>query len=181
MPRSTRQTKQHASRDAMLSRRDARQPSVNRPGAIADDTQFDEGWSPRIEARVRDESLSLRVELPGFAADDLDIEIIEDMLVVRGERQESHVKCVCGCYTDEITYLVFSRTIQLPTGTNADEAIATFCDGVLQITMQFSPPRMTALEPNETGAASADEINRVAQARRPMRGRAYRPSLLSVN
>ncbi len=103
----------------------------------SDDSQFDESWSPRIEALVGNEHLSLRVELPGFAADEIEVEIIDAVLVIRGERQESHIKRVCGCYTDEIRFLVFSRKIQLPSGTNANAAIATFHEGVLQVTMQF--------------------------------------------
>ena len=148
-------------------------------------TAIQENWSPKIEAVVRDDHLIVRIDVPGFAAEDVEIEIIDDVLAIRGERKESHTERVSGYYSDESSYILFSRKIQLPQGTDAGDAIATLYEGVLQVTMHFSPSSADEMDADD----AASEGSRVAgrgrnlldEARRAFVGRIYRPLLVSVH
>lgn len=144
-----------------------------------------ENWSPRIEAVVRDDHLIVRVDLPGFAAEDVEIEIVDDVLAIRGERKESHTERVSGYYSDESSYILFSRKIQLPQGTDAEDAIATLYEGVLQVTMHFSPSSAEEMEADESTSKDSRAAGRgrslLDEARRAFVGRIYRPLLVSVH
>jgi HSP20 family protein len=56
-------------------------------------------------------------------------------LVIQGERKEEKERKEKGYYASERSYGVFYRAILLPEGVKADEAKATFKDGVLEIAM----------------------------------------------
>ena len=144
-----------------------------------------ENWSPKIEAIVRDDHLIVRVDLPGFAAEDVEIEIVDDVLAIRGERKESHTERVSGYYSDESSYMLFSRKIQLPQGTDAEDAIATLYEGVLQVTMHFAPVSEDEMVEDDKASVGKRVAGRgrslLDEARRAFVGRIYRPLLVSVH
>lgn len=92
-------------------------------------------WTPQIEIFERDNQLVIRADLPGLKKDDVQIELRDDSVVLRGERQEERKEEREGVYTTERTYGRFYREIPLPEGGDTDEATATFRDGVLEITI----------------------------------------------
>ena len=92
-------------------------------------------WTPQIELFERENQLVIRADLPGLKKDDVQIELRDDSVVIRGERQEERQEEREGFYTTERTYGRFYREIPLPEGADTDEATATFRDGVLEITI----------------------------------------------
>jgi HSP20 family protein len=95
--------------------------------------QFD--WSPQIEVHERDGQFIVRADLPGLSTDDVKVDINDDALTIRGERKQEHEENREGFYRSERSYGSFFRSIPLPEGVNAEEAKASFRDGVLEITM----------------------------------------------
>jgi HSP20 family protein len=93
-------------------------------------------WSPRVEAFERDGQLVVRADLPGMSKDDVDVEIADDALIIRGERRQEHEEHRDGFSVCEVTHGSFYRRIPLPEGVNTQNAAATFRDGVLEIKMQ---------------------------------------------
>jgi HSP20 family protein len=114
-------------RRSWLSRRESGSPS--RLGV----------WSPRIEAFQKGDRFIVRAELPGLKKDQVNVELTEDALTIRGERREEHNEEREGYYHSEREYGEFSRTIPLPEGVIGDSAQANFRDGVLEVSMQAAP------------------------------------------
>jgi HSP20 family protein len=91
----------------------------------------DEAAEHRLAANVRDEedAFVLTALVPGLKADDLTINILEDVLTVQGEFKQ-----------DENEYLLrelpvgdFRRSLRLPAAVSADKAEAKITDGVLTL------------------------------------------------
>jgi HSP20 family protein len=93
------------------------------------------GWTPQVEIFRRDGQLVIRADLPGVDKDNVQIELRDDSVVIRGERQEEHEEKREGFYRSERAYGSFYREIPLPQGVNTENATANFRDGVLEITM----------------------------------------------
>jgi HSP20 family protein len=92
-------------------------------------------WSPQVEVFERDDQLVVRADLPGMRKDDVDVEITDDAIVIKGERTQEYEGREEGFYRSERSYGKFYRSIPLPEGIDPEEANATFRDGVLEITM----------------------------------------------
>ena len=92
-------------------------------------------WSPQVEMFERDGQLVVRADLPGLTKDDVKVEITDNAINLSGERKSEHEEKGEGYYRSERSYGSFYRSIPLPEGVNADDANATFNNGVLEITM----------------------------------------------
>jgi HSP20 family protein len=92
-------------------------------------------WYPQIEVSERGGNLVVCADLPGIRKEDVHLEIHDDYLVLEGERRLENEENQGGVYRSERSYGRFYRTIPLPDGTNAEQAKATFKDGVLEVTV----------------------------------------------
>jgi HSP20 family protein len=92
-------------------------------------------WSPQIEVLEREGSLIVRADLPGLRKDDIKVEISDDRLTLKGERRQEDMEEREGYYRSERSYGGFYRSIPLPAGVNANDAKASFRDGVLEVTI----------------------------------------------
>jgi HSP20 family protein len=110
-------------------------------------------WLPQVEAFERGGQLIVRADLPGLTKDDINVDITDDAIKIRGERQQEKEENDEGYYRSERSYGSFYREIPLPAGVNADEANATFRNGVLEITMP-APARQTSSRRIEIGEGS---------------------------
>lgn len=85
-----------------------------------------------IETR---DAILIRTAVAGVKPEDIDIHVTGDLVTIRGERshkKESHDATV---HYQECFWGAFSRSIVLPHAVNAEEADATFEDGVLELTI----------------------------------------------
>ena len=98
--------------------------------------EFDREWVPQIEVRQNNGKLLVRADLPGLTKEDLKVELTNDMLTLSGERKEEKEEKRDGFYRSERSYGSFYREIPLPEGAKAEDAAATFRNGVLEITMR---------------------------------------------
>jgi HSP20 family protein len=92
-------------------------------------------WSPQVEVRERGNNIVVRADLPGLSRDDVDIEIDNDSLIIRGERHNDWEDEQEGYYRSERSYGTFYRAIPLPDGIDPNACNATFKDGVLEVTL----------------------------------------------
>jgi HSP20 family protein len=95
----------------------------------------DARWVPVIEAFERNGEFVVRADLPGLTKDNVKIEVSEGELIIQGERKEEKEQKEKGYITTERSYGAFYRVLPLPEGVKADEAKATFKDGVLEVAM----------------------------------------------
>jgi HSP20 family protein len=100
---------------------------------------FRRAWTPEIEILERDTKFIVRVDLPGLTKENVKIEVTHDQLTIEGERQLEKEEQKEGLYRSERVYGSFSRLIPIPEHVRAEEAVATFKNGVLQVEMPTIP------------------------------------------
>lgn len=103
---------------------------------MLDKAQLPQGaWSPQVEMFERGKDLVLRVDLPGLTKDDVNVELTDNAITIEGERKNEHEEKREGYYRSERSYGEFYRRVPMPEGVKAEDAKATFSNGVLEITM----------------------------------------------
>ena len=95
-----------------------------------------------------DDDLVVEASLPNIGPDDVDISIVGNSLTIKGEMEREEEKEEKGKdYFRERRYGAFQRTVSLPVEVNADEAEATFENGVLKLSLpkveEAKPKRIT--------------------------------------
>ena len=92
-------------------------------------------WTPAVDMSESDEAFTVKAELPGFSKDDVQVEIKDNWLTLKGERKrETDVK-EAKYHRVERVYGTFQRSIRLPAVVDVDKAEAIFKDGVLKLTL----------------------------------------------
>ena len=92
-------------------------------------------WVPQIEVFQNDRQFIVQADLPGLTKDNVKVEITDQFLTISGERKEEKEEKREGFYRSERDYGSFYRQIPLPEGAKIDNALATFVNGVLKITI----------------------------------------------
>ena len=110
-------------------------------------------WAPPVEVAYRDGNLVVSAELPGLSQDDVDAQIIDDILVISGEKQIAEEEDRGDVRRTEIRYGEFYRAIPLPDGVKAQEARAQFQNGVLQVTIPLQRANVQQI-PVQAGSSS---------------------------
>ena len=82
----------------------------------------------------RGNNLVVRADLPGLSREDLDVEVDDDALIIRGERRNELEDDQEGYYRSERSYGSFYRAIPLPENIDPTSCQATFKEGVLEVT-----------------------------------------------
>ena len=121
-------------------------------------------WTPQVEVLQRDKEFVVRADLPGINKDNVKVELRDDSIVLRGERQEERKEEREGFLRTERSYGSFYREIPLPPDVDTSQATATFRDGVLEITMPSSEGegRMRQLEIKDAKAEEQPKQQRHA-------------------
>jgi HSP20 family protein len=88
---------------------------------------------PAIDVFERDDKLVVRADVPGYAKDDIKLEVTEEGVVIEGERQNEREEKDGGYYRRERTYGSFRRLIPLPDGIDVDSVRAEMKNGVLEV------------------------------------------------
>lgn len=97
-------------------------------------------FSPQVEVFERGDKLVVRADLPGMTKDNVNIDVANKTVVIRGERKNEREEDAKGYYRSERSYGSFYRRIPLPEGVNVDQATADFRDGVLEISIPAGQP-----------------------------------------
>lgn len=98
-------------------------------------------WTPAIELLEQDNSYELKAQLPGMTKDNIDIEISDNQIKIKGELKEEIKEESENLYRSEFRYGKFLRTVQLPSNVKEDEAKAEFKDGLLKINIPKTEER----------------------------------------
>src|SRR5690606_31872815 len=93
------------------------------------------GFQPRVDVHEDDDNLYLEAEVPGMRAEDLDIRIDRDDVVIRGEKKQERTVDEGGVHRQERSYGRFVRRISLPCEVQDDRAQANYTNGVLKLTL----------------------------------------------
>ena len=92
-----------------------------------------EATSPAIEISEDKNEVLVKAELPGMKKEDLEINVEERLLTIRGEKKKEEERKGEGYFYSERSYGAFERCIEIPRDVQSDKAHATFKDGVLEV------------------------------------------------
>lgn len=111
-------------------------------GELADEWHHTAHWA-LLPAELWEtaDSVELSLEVPGMQAERLDVEVLGDKLVVRGERVAPDDAASRRRFIRERAYGRFQRTFHLPAAVNEDLARARYRDGVLSISLPKAAQR----------------------------------------
>jgi HSP20 family protein len=115
-------------------------------------------WSPTVETFERDGKLILRAELPGLEKKDVNVEVIEDELVISGQRKQVERETTKGRYYTERRYGSFERRMSLPADVSPESIEAAFDNGVLEVSFAIPEPKAKkrTIEVKSGGGSSED-------------------------
>lgn len=88
-----------------------------------------------VHMDVTEDEKAIRIvaELPGVAENDIQVELNDDVLAIRGEKRSQYEDA--QHHIRERSYGVFSRAIQLPFAVDPNRLEASFANGVLTVTV----------------------------------------------
>ena len=92
-------------------------------------------WTPPVNVAETKEDLRLTAELPGMTIDDIEIEVENNVLSLRGQKREEEEKEDRKYHVWERSYGSFERSFTLPRTVKPEEISADFKDGILHVHM----------------------------------------------
>ena len=102
-------------------------------------------WTPLVDIYETKDSIVIKAEVPGVERGDLNIEVKDNLLILRGERKleqdvkEENYHCL------ERSYGHFARSFSLPNTVQADKINASLKNGVLELII----PKTTEVSPKQ--------------------------------
>lgn len=102
-------------------------------------------WAPAVDVSEDANEIVLRSELPGVKQEDLDIELSNDMLTIRGEKKFEDEEKKGNYVRIERAYGAFQRSFNLGVPVQQDKISASFKDGVLTVRL----PKSEATKPKK--------------------------------
>lgn len=90
---------------------------------------------PSAELQDKGDKFALKLEVPGMKPEDMDIQVADDLVTIKGERQSETSTEDEGVTRSEFHYGKFSRRIALPASVKSDEVVAEYKDGILNLVL----------------------------------------------
>ena len=95
---------------------------------------------PVTDVTETDKEIEISAELPGLEEKDVQINLSNNVLSIKGEKKAEKERKEIDFRMVERSYGAFERTIELPEGVNPDSIKATIAKGVLTVTVPKPAP-----------------------------------------
>lgn len=89
--------------------------------------------TPSADIYEADDQFVVELEVPGFGETELDVEVVDRMLTVKGERTEETKKLEKSLLLRERLDASFERSFVLPNEADCEHMTATYDEGVLTL------------------------------------------------
>ena len=100
-----------------------------------------EAYTLRVDVREEDDNFVLTTAVPGLSADDLNIQILENVVRIEGEYQTSDGEHLLR----ELPEGKFIRTLRLPSEVDPDQVEAKINNGILSLSL----PKVESARPKQ--------------------------------
>ncbi|WPY01869.1 Hsp20/alpha crystallin family protein (plasmid) [Candidatus Trichorickettsia mobilis] len=107
--------------------------------SLAGNSQQSNFLSPRMDISETDAEYKIEVELPGIKQQDIEVKMDNNILTIKGQREEEKEEKERTYYTRERYYGSFQRSVSLPNNVNPDDIEAKFDNGILHIQIPKKP------------------------------------------
>jgi HSP20 family protein len=95
---------------------------------------------PSMDVTETDKEIEITAELPGLEEKDVQINVADNLLTIRGEKKAEKEEKDKNYRLIERSYGSFERTLELPDGVNADAIKASIAKGVLKVMVPKPAP-----------------------------------------
>lgn len=129
--------------------------SIN--GDFDSTTQALSQFTPQVDIEETNDFYMFSFDLPGIKKDQINIEVVEGVLRVRGERSQEKRVNEKQYSRVERQFGSFERSFRLPTNIEESKVQANFEDGVLEVLVpkaELSKPRSVKIESGKGGLFS---------------------------
>jgi HSP20 family protein len=99
--------------------------------------------APTMDIAETDKDIEITVELPGMQEKDVQLNLADNVLTIRGEKKNEREETKKDYHLVERSYGSFTRSIELPAGVNADQIKAEMANGVLKVAVTKPAPTQT--------------------------------------
>jgi len=94
---------------------------------------MEEAWLPAVDVSESEDKITVKAEIPGMEAKDIDISMSGDTLIIKGEKKTEREEKEENYHVVERSYGSFRRAVRLPASVDADKVEATYKNGVLTV------------------------------------------------
>jgi HSP20 family protein len=98
---------------------------------------------PKMDVGETDKEIEITAELPGLEEKDIQLNLADNVLTIRGEKKNEREETKRDYHLVERSYGSFTRAVQLPDGVNGDGIKAVMAKGVLKVTVPKPAPAQT--------------------------------------
>jgi HSP20 family protein len=120
-----------------------------------------ESWLPAVDVFDTQDAVVLKAELAGMNPDDIQIEVEDNVLTIKGERKFEENVDEERYYRVERRFGAFQRSLALPQGVKSDQIEAAYDEGILTVTVpkaeQEKPKRIEVQARKTVEAKKSDE------------------------
>lgn len=88
---------------------------------------------PAVDLFEEKDELVVKAELPGLSKEDIQVQVADSTLTLKGEKKREEEVREEDYYYAERAHGSFVRTLEIPCEVKADQVKAVFKDGVLEI------------------------------------------------
>lgn len=103
------------------------------PSHWLEDDFSTESWNPVVDVYDKGDQFVIKAELPGMKKKDIEIDLKDSVLTIKGERSHENEVKEGKYYRKERSYGKFQRSFTLPNHFNPEKIKADFKDGILKI------------------------------------------------
>jgi HSP20 family protein len=126
-------------------------------GPLGQDVEDIRVWD--FDVQEKDKEITVRAEMPGFEESEINVELNNDVLIIRAEKQQKR--------DGEQEYRTFYRSVSLPSGINPEQAQATYRNGVLELHLprtEGSQAKRITIQGQQTGTGQQAAGNKAGTA-----------------
>lgn len=98
---------------------------------------------PRMDISETDKAVEIAIELPGLEKKDVELNVADNLLTIRGEKKSEREEKNTAYHLVERSFGAFSRSVELPAGVKVEDIAAEIAKGVLKVTVQKPTPKQT--------------------------------------
>ena len=96
---------------------------------------LEEAWLPAVDVAESPDKITVKAEIPGMEAKDIEISMVGDTLTIKGEKKAEREQKEENYHLVERSYGSFSRAMKLPALVDPDKVEATYKNGVLTVAL----------------------------------------------
>ena len=111
----------------------------------SESTEENSSWIPTVDISENDSGFEIHAELPGVAQEDVQVSVTDNLLTIKGEKNQKRETENKSYHRVERRYGTFQRSFTLPRHVDTGNIKGDYKDGILTLTI----PKAEAAKPKE--------------------------------